>query len=114
MSKPIQIFISYADKDHSFLKSLETHLASLKRQNLIETWSKADITAGEERKREIDTHFDRAQVFLLLISPDFMASDYCYSNEMRRAMERHERGEARVIPVILRITSRWQTAPFGK
>src|SRR6266516_4309679 len=48
-----------------------------------------------------------------LISPEFIASDYCYSIEMKRAMERHECGEARVIPIILRHTS-WQTAPFGK
>jgi hypothetical protein len=59
------------------------------------------------------SHLDTAQIILLLISPEFMASEYCYSVEMKRAMERHECGKARVIPIILRHTS-WQLAPFGK
>jgi hypothetical protein len=58
-------------------------------------------------------HFDAAQVILLLVSPDFIASDYCYERETLRAIERHKAGQARVIPVILRPFD-WHDLPFGK
>jgi len=61
----------------------------------------------------IDDHLKTAQIILLLISPDFLASDYCYSIEMQRAIERHETGEARVIPIILQPVD-WQNTPFSK
>lgn len=63
-------------------------------------------------EREITEHLNTAQIILLLVSPDFMASDYCYGVEMKKALERHERGEADIIPVILRPVY-WQGAPFG-
>ncbi len=114
MSEPIEIFISYAREDRSYLEDLTRHLRSLKRQNLIQTWSDADITAGTEWKKAIETHLDTAQVFLLLISSTFIASDYCYGIEMKRALERHERGEVRVIPIMLSTIPEYarETAPF--
>ncbi len=110
----IQIFFSYAHEDEKLCKRLETHLTLLKRQGIISTWNDRNISAGNEWEREIDAHLNTAQIILLLISPDFAASDYCYSVEMKRAMERHERGEACVIPVLIRPVAHWQEAPFGK
>jgi tetratricopeptide (TPR) repeat protein len=109
----VEIFCCYARKDQSLLNELKIHLIPLKRQGLITIWADTDIDAGIEWDKEIEKHLDTAQIILLLISPEFIASDYCYSTEMKRAMERHECGEARVIPIILRHTS-WQLAPFGK
>ena len=60
------------------------------------------LSAGVEWEQEINQHLNNAQIILLLVSPDFMDSDYCYGVEMKRAIERHERKEARVIPIILR------------
>src|SRR5262249_15647431 len=60
----------------------------------------------------IREHLDNAQVILLLVSPAFMASEHCYCIEMMRAIERHNMGEARVIPIILRPVD-WHAAPFG-
>src|SRR5436305_15151742 len=71
------------------------------------------IFSGTEWKDEIDNHLNTASIILLLVSPDFVASDYCYGVEVKRAMERHEAGEARVIPVILRPTD-WRETPFSK
>jgi hypothetical protein len=88
-------------------------LKPLQRGHLIDFWDDRDITAGSEWEREISEHLNTAQIILLLISPDFLASDYCYGTEMQRAMERHESGEAHVIPIILRPVF-WQTSPFGK
>jgi TIR domain len=110
----IEVFCCYARRDQRFLIELKKHLYPLQREGLITLWADVDIDAGMEWKKEIDRHLYTAQLILLLISPDFMASEYCYSIEMRRAIERHDRGEAEVIPVILRTTDNWQEAPFGK
>jgi outer membrane protein assembly factor BamB len=114
MSGPIDIFISYAHQDQLFRRKLETCLEPLKREGLIQPWSDAAIRPGMEWQEAIGTHLNTAQVILLLISPDFLASDYCYGTEMKRAVGRHLRGDARVIPVILRTTDNWTNAPFGK
>jgi hypothetical protein len=111
--RTIEIFFSYAREDEALRKELEKHLRVLKRQGIIDIWHDRDISAGMEWELEIDRHLNTAQIILLLISPDFMDSDYCYGIEMKRAMERHVRGQARVIPVILRPIY-WQGAPFGK
>ena len=96
------------------IKELRKHLSLLKRQGVIRDWYDREITAGTDWKGEIDGHLNSAGVILLLVSPDFVASDYCYEVEMKRAMERHEAKEARVIPVILRQVDAWHEAPFGK
>jgi len=108
-----KIFFSYSHKDESLRDELEKHLSILKRQGLIETWHDRRIGAGGDFSHEISSHLEEADIILLLVSSDFLASDYCYDIEMTRAMERHERGEATVIPVILRPCS-WHGAPFGK
>jgi TIR domain len=102
MVSPVEIFCCYSRKDQPLLNELKAHLMPLQRQGLVKIWADTDISAGTEWEKEIEKHLDTAQIILLLVSPDFINSDYCYSKEMKRAIERHERGEARVIPVILR------------
>src|SRR5438128_8216509 len=92
----------YAHEDEALLNKLKTHLRPLQRQELIDVWHDRDISAGTEWEQEIKKHLNEAKIILLLVSPDFMDSDYCYGIEMKRALERHQRGEARVIPIILR------------
>lgn len=101
-SKPIEVFFAYSHKDESLRDELETHLSILRRGGVISSWHDRRISAGREWVGEIDSHLNRADIILLLVSSDFIASDYCYKKEMARAIERHDRGEARVIPVILR------------
>ena len=113
MQEPLEIFFSYAREDEALRLELEKHLLILKRQGLITTWSDRQISAGQEWAQEIDRHLSTAHIILLLISPDFLASAYCYGKEMQQALERHERGEAYVIPIILRPAD-WQATPFGK
>jgi hypothetical protein len=83
-------------------------------RGVIHDWHDRKITAGSEWKGQIDQHLNTAGVILLLVSADFVNSDYCYDIEMKRALERHDKGEARVIPVILRPVGSWQDALFGK
>src|SRR6266567_4582221 len=109
--KPIEIFYSYASKDEKYLNELEKQLSGLKRRNLISNWYEGEISAGTDTAADIDKHISSAQLILLLVSPDFLASDYCYGSQMHHAMERHKTGEARVIPIILRPTN-WEKTPF--
>lgn len=107
------LFFSYSHKDEPLRDQLDAQLAILKRQGVIEAWHDRRIGAGEEFAGLIDSHINSDDIILLLVSPDFLASDYCYEREMERAMERHEGGEAIVIPVILRACD-WRHTPFGK
>ena len=106
------VFFCYAHADEALRNELEKHLAGLLRQGVITTWHDRRITPGESLHGQIDDQLLSADIVLLLVSADFLGSDYCYDIEMTRAMERHERGEARVIPVILRPCD-WHHAPFG-
>jgi hypothetical protein len=107
------VFFSYSHKDEELRDRLEVALATLKRQGLIETWHDRMLRAGDEFDPGIRQELERADIILLLVSPDFIASGYCYDVEMTRALERHHAGEARVIPVILRACD-WHPTPFGK
>ena len=109
----IRVFFSYSHKDKNLRDEIDTHLAGLKRQNLICSWYDGMIGPGEDWKEDLDARLEGSRLILLLISPDFIASDYCYDVEMRRAIERHDRGESIVIPIILR-PSDWKKAPFGR
>ncbi|MEH2207256.1 MAG: toll/interleukin-1 receptor domain-containing protein [Nostoc sp.] len=113
MSNAVKVFFSYSHKDEELRDELATHLSMMKRQGVIEAWHDREITAGSEWANAIDDNLELADIILLLVSANFLASDYCYDKEMTRAMERHETREARVIPIILK-PSDWNGAPFGK
>jgi internalin A len=112
-SQALRLFYSYSHKDETLRDELETHLKLLQRQGLIQPWHDRRILPGNDWVSDIDDNLNRADIILLLVSADFMASDYCYDNEMTRAMERHESGEAQVIPIILRPVD-WRDTPFNK
>jgi len=110
---PIRLFYSYSHKDETLRDELEEALTLLERQGLISEWHDRKIGAGEEWKGAIDQNLEEAQVILLLVSSSFLASDYCWDVETKRAIERHDQGVAKVIPVILRPCD-WHGAPFGQ
>src|SRR6266487_3889810 len=112
VSTPVEIFCSYAHEDEAWRQKLETHLSLLKRQGLISLWHDRLITAGTDWAHALDQYLETASVILLLVSADFLASDYCYSIEMKRALERQEAGEAQVIPILVRVVD-WKDAPFA-
>lgn len=108
-----RVFFSYSHKDEALRDQLEAHLAVLKSQRLVEAWHDRRILGGDGFDEVIFANLERSNIILLLVSSDFLNSDYCYSREMTRALELHEAGKARVIPVILRHCL-WQSTPFGK
>jgi TIR domain len=111
--KPVSAFISYSHKDDRLRAELETHLKLLQRQRLLDVWTDRRIAPGSEWGGEIDENLQASELVLFLVSPDFVASDYCYDREMLTALQRHESGLARVIPIIVRDVD-WHSAPFGK
>ena len=111
--EPVEVFFSYSHRDEKLRDKLAPHLSMLQRQGIIKSWHDRKISAGTEWAQAIDDNLNSAGIILLLISADFLASNYCYDIEMQRAMERHEAGEARVVPIILKPVD-WSGAPFGK
>lgn len=107
-SRPVNLFVNYADQDKELVVSLETSLAQLKRQGIIASWDKNCVEAGAVIADELARHIREADIILLLVSPDFMT--YCIDC-LEPAMERHRSGSARVIPVLLRPTD-IEGAPF--
>ncbi|MFG5384466.1 toll/interleukin-1 receptor domain-containing protein [Yoonia sp. R2-816] len=97
----MRAFISYSHHDNAALERLHVHLKNLTRDGHIETWYDRDILAGSELDAEIERELEAANLFLLMVSPDFIASDYCVEREMKRALERHAAGNARVVPIIV-------------
>jgi hypothetical protein len=111
--RPVHVFISYSHKDEDLRNALMEHLAVLQREQWITVWHDRRITPGDEWKQEIDSNLLSAQMVLLLVSPSFMASDYCYGIELKVALDRHDKEGTLVIPVILRPVD-WTLAPFGR
>ncbi len=109
----MNVFISYAHADEPFLRSLLEHLALLRREGKIDTWHDREIAAGEEWRGQIDQHLQQADLVLCLVSSAFVASDYCWDVELREALARHQRGEARLVPIIVRPVS-WQSSSLGE
>lgn len=110
--KAVSIFVCYAREDEDLRRELERHLALMQRQGVIDVWHDMMINPGEEWEPAIKAHITRAQVILILVSPDLIASDYIFGVEMKKIMEMSLNGEAVVIPIILRPTD-WRQAPFG-
>jgi lambda repressor-like predicted transcriptional regulator len=107
-----KLFISYSHRDERHREQLVTHLAGLRRQGVIADWHDRKIVPGQEWRDAIDQNLDAADCVLLLISSDFLASDYCYSIEMQRTLEKHREGRVLVIPVIVRPAD-WQHTPLA-
>lgn len=113
LSHCVKVFLSYAHEDEKLRAELGKHLSPLRRSKLIDSWCDRKLVPGSHLDDEIVTQLRTSDLVLLLISPDFINSEYCYSREMRVALRRHVRGEVRVIPVILRPVD-WLKTPIGK
>lgn len=109
----MKAFISYSHRDEVALERLHTHLAMLRRERAIDDWYDRDILAGGDVNEEIAGQLESCELFLPLVSPDFLASDYCYEKEMARALERHDEGATRIVPVIIEPCD-WTNSPLRR
>ncbi len=111
-SRSLELFYCYAREDRALRDELNKQLTDSRRSGLITTWYDGEIIPGTPWEKEIKTHLKNAHVILLLVSADFISSDYCYGKEMQSAMKRHNANEARVVPILLRPTV-CNNAPFN-
>lgn len=107
------IFLSYAHEDEDLKKELDKHLMPLKRSGKIETWNDRELIAGQEWNAEILSELNKADIILLLISSGFIASQYIWEKELTIAMNRHNEGKSKVVPIIIK-SCLWQDMPFAK
>jgi TIR domain len=113
MKRPATAFISYSHRDEVALQSLITHLAMLRREGSIAEWFDQKILAGGEIDQEVSRQLDKCDLFLPLLTPDFLASNYCYETEMQRAIERHESGEMHIVPLVIEPCD-WKASPLKR
>jgi|GEM_PF-2335444 len=109
---PIRALYVYAHEDEALRVQLEKHLSTLRRQGFIAEWYDRKIVPGTDWAVDINLHLQSASIILLLVSSDFLASDYIFGAEMEKALRRHYEGTARVIPILLRPVD-WEGAPFA-
>jgi hypothetical protein len=114
MADPVRVFYSYSHEDEPMLGSLRTHLAMLRRRGLITEWVDRDIEAGSGWRDRIAQELEAADLVLLLVSADFVNSDFCYEQEMPRALERSDEGAAKVVAIVLRPVDGWEDSPFAR
>jgi internalin A len=111
-SSGARVFISYSHKDEGLREQLENHLATLRRNGVVSHWNDRKILPGQNWAAEIDQRINDSDIFLALVSSDFLASDYCYEKEMKLALQRHGDGQMIVVPIILRPVD-WHDSLLG-
>ena len=110
---PLVTFLSYSHANPKQRKKLREHLIQLEREGLIRCWDDRQLRVGQEVDASIKAQLEETEVFILLLSPAFIASEYCHGVEMRHALERHAEGSALVLPIIIAPCD-WQNSPVGK
>ncbi len=113
MASPVKVFISYAHKDEEYKNKLVTHLIPLEREGLIDSWNDRELKVGDNWDIQIKRSLEEAQIVLLLVSPDFISSDYIHRVEIQGALERHQEGKATISPIIIR-TIDWDSFSLGR
>src|SRR5262245_58538618 len=108
----IKVFVSYAHEDEVHRRSLDKHLSTLKRERVIEIWHDRILSPGDQWATEVSEKLATSQIIILLVSPDFLASDYCNEVELVHALKMHREGKARIVPVILSACD-WRRSAIG-
>jgi internalin A len=107
------VFISYSHKDAAYLDQLKAALVPYERMGELSLWSDRMIDAGQSWEDVIYMSLRGAALVIMLLSNDFLASDYAMDKELPRAVERHDAGDCIVVPIVIR-PCRWEKLPLGK
>ncbi len=108
----INLFYSYAHEDEASCNEVMQALQLLRSESVINEWYDRQISPGENWRKLISENLARSKIVLLMISPDFLASDYCMGVELKQALDRHWERQCRIVPVIIR-DCRWTKTKFG-
>lgn len=109
----MEAFISYSHKDEKYLERLKVHLSQMKRDGLINDWTDHAIRAGATLDNEISSALASSNLFIALVSPDYIASNYCYKREFETALKRQAEGRLTIVPIIVEPCD-WHSTPFSK
>lgn len=109
----LRAFISYSHSDEHALERFTKHLAMLKRDGTLVEWFDQKIAPGGDIDAAVSANLDLCDLFVPLISADFLSSGYCYDLELKRALERHDQGSMRVVPVIIQPCD-WKASALGR
>lgn len=107
--QPLKVFCSYAHEDRALWREFQAHLAPLARAGRIELWSDELLEVGRRWEVQIFSQLDSADIVILLVSSYFMGSEFCYSKELKRALERDQEGTVRLVPIRVRPVSLLET-----
>lgn len=110
---PINAFISYSHADEKVLDRLHKHLAVLQRDGNLSTWSDHKLLPGAKFGSEISAALENSGLFLALVSPDYLASNYCYEKEFEHALRMADAGKIRIVPIVIEPCD-WQASPLGQ
>ncbi len=108
---PVTAFISYSHADTKHLERLHKHMAQLHRDGVFETWTDHAIVPGSNLDGEVFTALHASQVFIALVSPDYLASNYCYEKEFEEAQKLEAEGRLHIVPVIAEPCD-WLSSPL--
>jgi hypothetical protein len=106
-------FISYSHSDEYTVQRLHTHMSQLKREGDLTSWFDGEILAGGSLNKDINTELNKADIFIAIVSPDYLNSAYCYDIEFQKALNRFAGGQMKIVPVIAQPCD-WKSSPFGK
>lgn len=109
----LKVYYCYAQEDEDLRNQLTAHLSPLRRARKLTIWFDVDILAGSDWKLEIEQHLKEADIILLLISSDFMNSNYCYSLQLTAALNHYEAGKVEIVPILLRPVL-WEGTPIKR
>ena len=104
----MKTFISYSHQDESWFDLLKIHIAPLIRKGDLSIWSDHEVLAGQPLNSEISKNMESAELFLLLLSPAYFASDYCMNVELNHALVRHQSDDVKIVPIIVEACN-WQS-----
>jgi hypothetical protein len=109
-----EVFVCYSHNDVSWLDRLLVHLKPLERQGIIDVWSDRRLQLGDDWRKEIERALARARIALLLVSADFMASDFIQEAELPTLLAAAEQGGCRVIPILVQPSLFMQTPSLSR
>lgn len=110
--RALRLFFSYAPEDAQLRRELDTHLSALRREGLIASFYDRLVTPGAERDQQVLYRLRESDIVLILVSSDFLVSDYLYESELGQALRQHRKGKSTVIPILARPVE-WQSTPIG-
>ncbi|MGH3449661.1 MAG: TIR domain-containing protein [Haloechinothrix sp.] len=110
---PLKLFLSYAHEDRDLVTELRKHLAPLRHEQIVADWYDREVMAGQDWDREIRAQLESSDLVIVVVSADFVASDYAYGRELALALRLHDQGRLRLLPVIGR-NCKWQNLPLAR